>query len=316
MNNSDYTLSRPVAVSIPAEEIDALLRERDGNCALVYLALQRTGGKLPHAQTLGLSDAQLRAAMETLARLGLVSDGAEPKKEKPLPPAAELPQYTAEDLVRRVREDVTFQSVCAHAEQFFGRKLTTPETQALLGMQDYLGLPVEVLMELITHVFTTYRSEKGPGRNPTMRMIEREAYVWARNELMTQELAEEYIERQKQRRGDMARLMEALEIAGRAPSPSEKKYLSAWLDMGFGADAVAEGYDRTVISAGALKWPYLNKILLSWHEKGLHTLEEIQAGDPRGGARKTAQSAAQTSEPRNDLARAEALLRRRREGKE
>ena len=90
----------------------------------------------------------------------------------------------------------------------------------------------------------------------------------------------------------MAQLLEALEIRGRAPSPSEKKYLSAWLDMGFGKEAVAEGYDRTVISAGALKWPYLNKILLSWHEKGLHTLPEILEGDPRGGARKPAKAAA------------------------
>ena len=311
---TDYTLSRPVAISVPAEDIDMLLQSRDGVCALVYLALQRTGGRPLQAGALGLSEQALQKALEKLAALGLV---AGKKEDKPLPPADELPQYTADDIVRRVREDVTFQSVCRHAEQFFGRKLTTPETQALLGMQDYLGLPVEVLMELITHVFTTYRSEKGPGRNPTMRMVEREAYVWAQNELMTQELAEEYIERQKQRRGDMTRLLESLEITGRAPSPSEKKYLSAWLDMGFGPDAVAEGYDRTVISAGGLKWPYLNKILLSWHEKGLHTLSEIQEGYPRGGARKqSAKAAAASAAPRNDLARAEALLRRRREGKE
>ena len=313
MTPTDYTLSRPVAVSIPAEDLDTLLHARDGDCALVYLALQRTGGKPLQPGVLGLTDRALSAALEKLEKLGLVAGR---KTEKPLPPADELPQYPAEDLVRRVREDVTFQSVCSHAEQFFGRKLTTPETQALLGMQDYLGLPAEVLMELITHMFTTYRSEKGPGRNPTMRMIEREAYVWARNELLTQELAEEYIERQKQRRSDMAQLLEALEIHGRAPSPTEKKYLAAWLDMGFRADAVAEGYDRTVLSAGSLKWPYLNKILLSWHEQGLHTLAEIEAGDPRGGGRKSAKAPAQTGAPRNDLARAEALLRRRREGKE
>ena len=55
---------------------------------------------------------------------------------------------------------------------------------------------------------------------------------------------------------------------------------------------------------------------MSWHEKGLHTLSEILEGDPRGGARKLPKAAATTAEPRNDLARAEALLRRRREGKE
>ena len=62
--------------------------------------------------------------------------------------------------------------------------------------------------------------------------------------------------------------------------------------------------------------PDCNGVLKGWHEKGLHTLAEILEGDPRGGARKQPAKAAPSAAPRNDLARAEALLRRRREGKE
>ena len=39
------------------------------------------------------------------------------------------------------------------AEQLYGRKLTTPEMNMLLGLRDYLGLPADVLMELIHYVF-------------------------------------------------------------------------------------------------------------------------------------------------------------------
>ena len=148
-----------------------------------------------------------------------------------------------------------------------------------------------------------------------MRMIEREAYVWAREELLTLELAESYIERQRQREAHSAQLLAALNI-DRVPSPSEKKYLAAWAEMGFGADAVREAYDRTTINAGGLKWPYLNKILLSWHQQGLHTLAEISEGDPRGAKRGGSAPAQTPSAPRNDLALAEELLRRRRNGKE
>ena len=28
-----------------------------------------------------------------------------------------------------------------------------------------------------------------------------------------------------------------------------------------------------------MNWPYLNSILKSWHQKGLHTVAAIQAGD-------------------------------------
>ncbi len=314
MNNSDYTLSRPVAVSIPAEEIDILLRERDGRCALVYLALQRTGGQPLRPGALGLSAAELRETMEKLVRLGLVRDGT--KKEKKLLSAPdELPQYTSEELVRRVHEDVSFQSVCSHTEQFFGRKLTSAELRSLLGMQDYYGLPPAVLMELVSYMFAACRAEKGPGRCPTMRMLEKEAYIWAENELLTPELAEAYIERRQERQRQSVRLLEALGVFGRAPSPSEKKYLSGWLDMGFGPEAVAEAYDRTVISAGGLKWPYLNKILVSWDQQGLHALDEILAGDPRGGKRK-APAAQNAGGRRDDLVLAEQLFGGGNDGKE
>lgn len=316
MNQTDYTLSRPVSLSLSVEDIDRLLAERDGSAALVYLALQRSGGQPLNPAALGLSEGQYAQALSTLERLGVVKGPEAPKKEVPLPPAEELPQYTAEDLVRRTREDATFRGVLQHAEMLYGRKLSTPETRSLLGMQDYLGLPPEVLMELITYVFDRYRSQKGPGRSPTMRMVENEAYVWARNELLTSELAQEYILRQQQRQDRMVQLMEALQLYGRAPSSTERKYLKSWLDMGFTPEAVAEAYDRTVTSTGALKWAYLNKILISWDHRGLHRLPEILENDPRGGGKRNPQTPPVSTQPRNDLALAEQLLQNRRGKKE
>lgn len=309
MNQNDFTLSRPVSLSLPVEDIDRLLAEHSGDAALVYLALQRSGGQPISPAALGLSGAAYEAALRTLARLGVVRDAQAPVKEAPLPPAEELPQYTAEDLIRRTREDLAFQGVLQHAEQLYGRKLSTPENRTLLGIQDYLGLPPEVLMELITYVFARYRAQRGPGRVPTMRMIETEAYTWARNELLTPELAEAYIARQQQRQERAIQLMEAMDLHGRAPSKTEKKYLDGWMQMGFGPEEVAEAYDRTVTSTGALKWPYLDKILASWHQRGLHRLPEILENDPRGGGRRKAAPEVSHTPPRNDLDLAEQLLR-------
>lgn len=304
MEQAEYALARPVCLSLPAEEIDRLLREKDGACALVYLALQRAGGRAVTAESLGLTEQALRGAMAKLERLGLVAA----RKSAPLPPADELPQYTAEDLVRRSKEDAAFQGVRLETERLYGRKLTTPETRTLLGMYDYLGFPADVLMELVNHVFEEFRAENGPGRVPTMRMIEKEAYVWAQHEVLTLELAEAYIGRRQQRREHTAQILETVQVRGRAPTPTERKYIESWLDMGFSDGAIAEAYDRTVVSTGGLKWPYLNKILVNWHQKGLHTPEQIAQGDPRGGARRTAPVQAGGA-PRNDLARAEQMLR-------
>lgn len=74
----------------------------------------------------------------------------------------------------------------------------------------------------------------------------------------------------------------------------------SWLDMGFDADCLAIAYDRTVTNTGSLKWNYMNKIVTSWHEKGLHTPADIEAkGQPPCTAKKPAnehRDSAQSSE--------------------
>ena len=206
MDRAEFTLSRPVCLSLPVEEVDKLLREKDGRCALVYLALLRAGGKPFPAESIGLTERELRQTMERLCALGLVSAAGKsspapagrtaPAAGKPgaaepkLVPAAELPQYTAEDIASRMLSDEPMQTVRREAEQLYGRKLTTPEMNMLLGLRDYLGLPADVLMELIHYVFQEYRAERGHAGTPTMRRIEKEAYAWADQEIHTTAQAE------------------------------------------------------------------------------------------------------------------------------
>ena len=150
MDRAEFTLSRPVCLSLPVEEVDKLLREKDGRCALVYLALLRAGGKPFPAESIGLTERELRQTMERLCALGLVSAAGKsspapagrtaPAADKPgaaepkLVPAAELPQYTAEDIASRMLSDEPMQTVRREAEQLYGRKLTTPEMNMLLEL--------------------------------------------------------------------------------------------------------------------------------------------------------------------------------------
>ena len=269
---------------------DKLIAAHDGDLALLYLFIQRTGSRdLERAAgELFRTLREMQSAWEKLQRMGLVEEGDSCRlEERPVSkpvipePAEELPEYTAQDIVSRVKEDGAFAAVLQEAQRVLGHVLSTPDLKKLFAIYDHLALPPEVIMELLNYCVSTPRGPDGMGRLPSMRYIEKEAYNWANKEILSLELAEEYINRSKQRREASSRLAEALGIRGRNLSPTEAKYIAAWLDMGFDIDVLMLAYDRTVTNTGALKLPYMNKILTSWKEKGLSTLQEIEEKDSR-----------------------------------
>ena len=75
--------------------------------------------------------------------------------------------------------------------------------------------------------------------------------------------------------------MRLLQIRGRSLTAAEERYAAAWLDMGFDDEAIQMAYERTCLNTGGLSWAYMNKILLRWHQAGLHTAAQIRSGDSR-----------------------------------
>ena len=284
--------------SISSAIADKLISAHDGDVALLYIHMVRRGGHDLDAAARDLcrTMSEISAAAEKLQRMGLMPDGAAPAKaaakEEKLPPPDEIPQYRSEDIVRRCKENGEFAVVVAEAQTALTHTLSSVEMKTLFGIYDYLALPPEVIMMLINYCVARCREQSTPDhpRRPSMRNIEKEAYNWVHQEILTLDQAEEYIRRQRERRDALGRAKAAVGVHGRELTPTETKYLSAWLDMGFDEDALAIGYDRTITNTGALKWSYMNKIMQSWHEKGLHSAEEIESGDPR---RRPQQSAAQ-----------------------
>lgn len=143
---------------------------------------------------------------------------------------------------------------------------------------------------LVCHCVERVQRRFGEGRRPGMKQIEKEGYAWARMGIDTQAAADAYLRTYAQRQGVLPQYMKALQLGDRPPAPSEEKYILAWQEMGFGPEAVALAYDKTVLKCHELKWAYCNGILKKWNEAGLHTVEEIQAGDRPAARRGDQQS--------------------------
>ena len=278
MEHEEFALSNPACVSIPVTDADRLLSCGDPNCAMLYLYLLRSGRAMnPQraSEDLGLSVKAVQDAGNRLKQMGLLNAGP----ARPAAPADELPEYDSGYIVTRSQQDPAFRDLLSEARNILGHSLSTADTKILFGIYDHLGLPPEVLLMLMTSCAEEYREKYGPGRTPTMRAIEKEAFVWARLEVFTLEQAEHLLESRRAKKDAVLTLKRELGIRDRELSPTEKRYLSDWLELGFGTEAILMAYDRTVTQTGALKWPYMNKIIQSWHSKGLHTPEEIREKD-------------------------------------
>ena len=266
-------------ITLTGQAANRLLERGDGDAALLYLALLRRRGTVPPRSLAGelrWDRLRIEAAEGTLRELGLVAPAAE---ELPPEPAEEKPAYRQADIADRLEGSAEFRGLTAEVERKLGKKLTAPDVGVLLGLNDYLGLPADVIYLLVCHCAERVQRRYGPGRRPGMKQIEREGYAWARRGIDSQGAAAEYLKNYARRQERVPQYMRVLGLGERAPAASEEKYLTVWQEMGFPPETVALAYDKTVFKCHELKWPYLNGILKRWHEAGLHTAEEIEAGD-------------------------------------
>lgn len=266
-------------VTLTAQAVKRLLERGDGDAALLYLALLRRHGDVPPRSLAGelrWDRSRIEAAEAALRDLGLIAAQSPPPE-----PADEPPAYRQDEVAGTLEENGEFRRLTAEVERKLGKRLTTADLSALLGLYDYLGLPADVIYLLVCHCAERTAARLGPGRKPTLRQIEREGYAWARRGIDTQAAAAEHLRRCARQQGALPAFMRALQLGDRPPSSSEEKYLLQWLEWGFSPEAAALAYDKTVLKCHEFKWSYCNGILRRWHEAGLHTVDDIQAGDRR-----------------------------------
>ena len=282
---------------ISDDTADRLIAAHDGDVALLYLWLARNGDYDAEkaAGTLCRTLRETEAAFEKLSRMGLAEAKEKPPARQRLEPAEELPQYSSKEITGRAQTDPDFHAVLSEAESRFGRMLSAADIKTLFGIYDYLGLPADVIFMLLTYCFERCTEKYGKGRQPSMRTVEKEAYAWARREILTVEQAEDYIKSAAERRSETGRILAALGITGRNPTPTEAKYIGSWIDMGFHAEVLEIAFDRTVTNTGSLKWNYMDKIVRNWNEMGVKTPQDVEEKDGYRQKPQSGQSAAPAS---------------------
>lgn len=323
---SDPTFLPGNILSLSAGAAERLLSSGSGDAALLYLYLLKTGGRYDPAaaaRALRWDPSRTAAALSLLSGMGL----AQAPGPSPAPaPAPEPPEYTASDINRELEnEGSPFPALVQEVQRRLGKVLSTNDLKGLYTIYDFSGLPPEVILLAVNWSIEEFQRKYGPGHLPRMPQIQREAMLWKERGIDTVEAAEVHLKRLTELRDRSVQILALLDIRDRPPVTREKEYIAAWVDMGFEDGAIRLAYEKTVLKKQSMNWPYMNSILKSWHEKGLHTVKAIEASDsaraprPRPGAGATAPQPAAPGEAdrraREDMERLRAYLKRQ-EGKE
>lgn len=289
-----------------------LLEGGNGDCALLYLCqlAQEDPARLAWP-----SD-RLEGAYARLLELGL----ADPARPLLPPPPQKLepdapPEYSSADITQVMGSPTGFSKLVPEVEQLLGKSLSSADLKTLYLLFDFLALPPEVILTLVTWCVEQTVQKYGPGRKPTLNQIKKEGFRWQRAGVDTLEAADAYVRRLTELDERVVKLMELVDLRGRKPVGDEHKYLNAWAEMGFDDDAIRLAYEKTVLNTGKLTWSYLHKILRTWQQKGFHSAADVEAGEGRRRPVSSAAPGGQTPQqpPSDDIGR---MIEQARSGKD
>lgn len=181
-----------------------------------------------------------------------------------------LSKPTSDQIACRLMEEPALRLLYAEAQQKLGRTIGYDGQSTLLMIHDQYGLPVEVILMILE-----YAASQG---KTSMAYIAKMGRDWGEREIDTLEKAEEQLTRLRTGQSLWNQLKAPTGIHTPRPTAAQEKFLTEWSDdLHFSIDMIHLAYEEMANHTDRLSFPYINKVLRSWHEKGLLTPEQVQA---------------------------------------
>ena len=288
-----YILPNEENLTVSVRSVDKLLTAGRGELALLYLYVLRRKGEITTAEAAGdlaMPENEVVAALASLGKLGLVRYQGEMRLQED-----RLPSYTAAELAQELKKG-EFEALLHQVQQALGSKLSSVDVEKLLGIRRELGMPPEVILMLVHYCVDLNVRRYGPGKRPTMRYIEKVAFSWEREGILSVQQAEDYLRAEERRRETTQQIKTVLQIRDRDLSASEQKYVDDWIGRGYSPELIAAAYDRTLIRTGRRAWAYMNSVLQGWESEGKKSPGDLKQADRVGQSASPAGTAAADGE--------------------
>ena len=178
------------------------------------------------------------------------------------------PQFTPKEIAATVRGNSQADLLFKYCEKMFGRPLKRNEQNTLMIILEDVCMSAEVAMVMIEYCFSAEKISPA-----YMRTL---AVNWAELGINTIEKAEARVIELKSLRSTEAKFRKLFGMTS-AFSKAQSEMLATWVDKYcFSDEMIDAAYQITLDNTGKLSFPYMNKLLANWHDKGYTKPEQVQ----------------------------------------
>ena len=221
--------------------------------------------------------------------------------------AGELPPRKPADF-GKLRKDEDFTTLLYVLQRYLGIIFSQTNTERVAYLYDTLGMSQDLLIytaEICAERKQRAESEgRRAGDRDWFRYFEKTALRFHSKGIRTAEQAREDDTRY---RAAIFAVMNAFGKDCSYPGQAERTLIEKWYnDYGFSAEIIGEACSIVKLSTGGISYSYADKILNSWHEAGIRTVDQAKDYEVRrkeGGGAENGQNGRRTGAPRNNPGR-------------
>lgn len=275
---------------LPLDVLDKIESMKESELKLLLYICRESGRTVSDfkseaaATALGFSKNEVESALAFLRGAGFIKTSgkdAPPKASQAMEKASTQradepkvtvisnspPQYSGTDLDKLLGEKKALGRLRAECESdhLFNRPLRPAELNMLVTMYDYLGLDEAYILQILS---------MSKDKSQPIKYAYTTAASYYEKNIVTYEALLEQIARDEEKNTFGARIKKLFGIDQRALTAKEKRFFEEWTKYDF--ELVKYAFERTVDNTGKASMPYMNTILTSFEEKGIHSVEEAE----------------------------------------
>lgn len=176
--------------------------------------------------------------------------------------------YSPKYIAQLLETDKDMLELMKEAEKTLGRLLKHSDHELMINLKDYFGFSVQSIILILE-----YCRDLG---KTSARYIESVANDFSDKGIMDFLAIDAEIKQRKEASAFENKIMRALGLDVK-PTSKQSVFIASWKEMGFSIDLIKEARERCVDATNKLSFGYINKILKTWSENKIYTLEAVEA---------------------------------------